>query len=276
MQISSICSSLISFIRTRHHFPFPLRFTRCHHKDNSFSSSNANGGSICSIIGSHGHCGFGVLPACYSFLSMPSASIIGITSTNTRYSRRRRSRFAVVSASGGCLERFTERAIKAVIYSQREAKELGRDMVFPQHLLLGLIAEEEDHRYRFVQEGFLGSGISLQQARDAVCTIWHRYHHNPADTKSTISTASLPFSISTKRVFEAAVHHSRISSHHFIAPEHISIALFTVDDGSAARVITRYVLSFFHFSSQCKYSLNHYWMFLLFVESNVSDAHSII
>ncbi|KAF5469689.1 hypothetical protein F2P56_013742 [Juglans regia] len=238
MQMSSICSPLISFTRSRHHFSFPLQFTR-HQHHNSFSSYNANGVNICSIIGSHGPCGFGVLPAYYSFLSRPSSSIIGITSTTTRSSRRKRSRFAVVSASGGGLERFTERAIKAVIYSQREAKELGRDMVFPQHLLLGLIAEdEEDHRYHSVHEGFLGSGISLQQARDVVCTIWHHPHQDPADTKSTIAIASLPFSISTKLVFEAAVHHSRISSHHFIAPEHISIALFTLDDGSAARVIT--------------------------------------
>ncbi|XP_040997591.1 chaperone protein ClpD, chloroplastic isoform X2 [Juglans microcarpa x Juglans regia] len=238
MQMSSICSPIISFTRTRHHFPFQLQFTR-HQHHNSFSSYNANGVSICSIIGSHGPCGFGVLPAYYSFLSRPSSSIIGITSTTARSSRRKRSRFAVVSASGGGLERFTERAIKAVIYSQREAKELGRDMVFPQHLLLGLIAEdEEDHRYHSVHEGFLGSGISLQQARDVVCTIWHHPHQDPADTNSTIAIASLPFSISTKRVFEAAVHHSRISSHHFIAPEHISIALFTLDDGSAARVIT--------------------------------------
>ncbi|KAG2668600.1 hypothetical protein I3760_15G167500 [Carya illinoinensis] len=238
MQMSSICSPLISFTRTRHHFPVPLQFTR-HQHHNSFSSYNANGVRICSIIGSHGPCGFGVPPAYYSFLSLPSSSIIGITSATTRSIRRKRSRFAVVSASEGGLERFTERAIKAVIYSQREAKEHGRDMVFPQHLLLGLIAEdEEDHRYHSVHEGFLGSGISLQQARDAVCTIWHHPHQDPVDTNSTIAIASLPFSISTKRVFEAAVHHSRISSHHFIAPEHISIALFTLDDGSAARVIT--------------------------------------
>ncbi|KAG6676849.1 hypothetical protein I3842_15G170700 [Carya illinoinensis] len=238
MQMSSICSPLISFTRTRHHFPVPLQFTR-HQHHNSFSSYNANGVRICSITGSHGPCGFGVPPAYYSFLSLPSSSIIGITSATTRSIRRKRSRFAVVSASEGGLERFTERAIKAVIYSQREAKEHGRDMVFPQHLLLGLIAEdEEDHRYHSVHEGFLGSGISLQQARDAVCTIWHHPYQDPVDTNSTIAIASLPFSISTKRVFEAAVHHSRISSHHFIAPEHISIALFTLDDGSAARVIT--------------------------------------
>jgi ATP-dependent Clp protease ATP-binding subunit ClpC len=142
----------------------------------------------------------------------------------------------VVSAGAGGLEPFTERAIKAVIYSQREAKALGKDMVFPQHLLLGLIAEEEEHHFHSLQHGFLGSGISLHKARDTVRTIWHHHHHVNVPTNS----AAVPFSISTKRVFEAALHYSRTMSQHFIAPEHISMALFTLDDGSAARVLMRY------------------------------------
>ncbi|KAL5791631.1 hypothetical protein ACOSP7_000225 [Xanthoceras sorbifolium] len=64
-------------------------------------------------------------------------------------------------------EHFTERAIKAVIFSQREAKLLGRDMVFTRHLLLGLIAEDRHPR------GFLESGITIDKAREAVHTIWH-------------------------------------------------------------------------------------------------------
>ncbi|XP_030937196.1 chaperone protein ClpD, chloroplastic-like isoform X2 [Quercus lobata] len=172
--------------------------------------------------------------------------------TTTIRRRRRKYGIGVVSASAssssssssnGGLEPFTERAIKAIMYSQREAKALGREMVFTQHLLLGLIAEDEEHHlhlqhhyhYHYEQQGFLGSNITLHMARDAVRNIWH----HPHPTASNSSSAALPFSISTKRVFEAALHYSRTMAHHFIAPEHISIALFTVDDGSATRLLYR-------------------------------------
>ena len=138
-------------------------------------------------------------------------------------------------------ERFTERAIKAVIFSQREAKALGRNMVFTQHLLLGLVAEDRS------LDGFLGSGITIDDARDAVRNIWHDYNDSsiisgiPSSQTSVASSTDVPFSISTKRVFEAAIEYSRTMGYNFIAPEHIAIGLFTVDDGSAGRVLKRCV-----------------------------------
>ncbi|OMO52318.1 Chaperonin ClpA/B [Corchorus olitorius] len=139
-------------------------------------------------------------------------------------------------------ERFTERAIKAVILSQREAKSLGKDMVFTQHLLLGLIGEDRD------PNGFLGSGIKIEKAREVVRSIWQSSSLDSGEDTSSgsgkqegsvVSSTDVPFSISTKRVFEAAVEYSRTMGYNFIAPEHIAIGLFTVDDGSAGRVLKR-------------------------------------
>ncbi|KAL5700481.1 hypothetical protein ACHQM5_025918 [Ranunculus cassubicifolius] len=135
-------------------------------------------------------------------------------------------------------ERFTERAIKAVVFSQREAKTLGKKMVFTQHLLLGLVAEDRD------PEGFLGSGITIQQARDAVKEIW-----NDESEEDGTSSTDIAFSVSSKRVFDAAHEYSRSMGYNFIAPEHIAIGLFTVDDGSAARVIKRLGAKLNHLAS---------------------------
>lgn len=181
--------------------------------------------------------------------SFSSSSLFGVPISYSRsfISRRgsplsRGRRLSISSA----FERFTERAINAVIYSQREAKALGRDMVFTQHLLLGLVKEDRS------PAGFLDSGMTIDQARDAVRKIW--YHREggsvvvktPANAISPASAGAsltfsthVPFSISTKRVFEAAVEYSKTMGHNFIAPEHISISLFTVDDGSAGRVLKR-------------------------------------
>lgn len=113
-------------------------------------------------------------------------------------------------------------------------------MVFPQHLLLGLITESGGD-----PDGFLGSGIDIEVAREVVRSIWKveeksddgdSDHQGSGDSRKA---ADLPFSISTKRVFEAAVEYSRTMGYNFIAPEHISVGLFTVDDGSAGRVLKR-------------------------------------
>lgn len=151
------------------------------------------------------------------------------------------------------------------MFSQKEAKGLGKDMVFTQHLLLGLVAEDRS------PDGFLGSGITIDKAREAVRSIWtdddnsaaaadnsdsgveaSRSENSGASSSSSSST-HIPFSISSKRVFEAAVEYSRSMGHNFIAPEHISIGLFTVDDGSADRVFKRY--SFLLSQSICEQNM---------------------
>ncbi|CAI0417328.1 unnamed protein product [Linum tenue] len=154
---------------------------------------------------------------------------------SSRSSRlRKKGRNFTVSA---VFERFTERAIKAVIFSQREARALGQDVVSAQHLLLGLVAEDRD------PSGFLGSGITIDKAREVVSDIWQDgTDKDPTSTsteKGVKSSTDMPFSTGTKLVFEAAVEYSRTMKHKFIAPEHIAIGLLTIDDGSAGRVLKR-------------------------------------
>eukprot|EP00262_Sarcandra_glabra_P006825 TRINITY_DN1937_c0_g1_i1.p1 TRINITY_DN1937_c0_g1~~TRINITY_DN1937_c0_g1_i1.p1 ORF type:complete len:935 (+),score=186.36 TRINITY_DN1937_c0_g1_i1:195-2999(+) len=127
-------------------------------------------------------------------------------------------------------ERFTERAIKAVMFSQREAKRLGDDMVLTQHLLLGLVAEDRS------PNGYLGSEISIELARGKVRSIWNGKDSGENYESATAAT-DIAFSVSSKLVFEAAVEYSKNLGHNFIAPEHISVGLFTVDDGNAGRVL---------------------------------------
>ncbi|KAF7840202.1 chaperone protein ClpD, chloroplastic [Senna tora] len=151
--------------------------------------------------------------------------------------KMRKKRVLTVSA---VFEKFTERAIKAILFSQREAQALGKEVVFNQHLLLGLIAEEATS-----PDGFLASGITLDKAREVVRSIWHSSStgttNDGGDNKKAVSVPfhHVPFSINAKRVFEAAVEYSKSLGHNFIAPEHIAVALFKVDDGNAYHVLKR-------------------------------------
>ncbi|XP_042033171.1 chaperone protein ClpD, chloroplastic-like [Salvia splendens] len=167
-----------------------------------------------------------------SYFGLSLAQNCGFNRNNAgALKKTRRRSFFVVS---GIFEKFTERSIKAVMFSQREAKAMGKDMVYTQHLLLGLVAEDR------ASGGFLGSGITVDAARAAVRSLWEEDNHNDGSLQqSETSATDVPFSASTKRVFEAAVDYSRTMGYNYIAPEHIAVGLFTIDDGNANRVLKR-------------------------------------
>src|SRR6266852_4252087 len=61
-------------------------------------------------------------------------------------------------------ERFTERARQVVVLAQDEARLLGHDHVGTEHLLLGLVREEEGVAARTLQS----LGVELSKVRTAV------------------------------------------------------------------------------------------------------------
>ncbi|RZC07822.1 chaperone protein ClpD, chloroplastic-like [Glycine soja] len=180
----------------------------------------------------------------YSSLSFLVSQRKGFTLTSLspiRTNKKRRRASLRVSA---VFERFTERAIKAIVLSQREAKALGSELVYTQHLLLGLIAEEDRST-----DGFLASGVTVEKAREVVRSVWLRNGSARAgsgaaragvdDDGSKASATQVPFSVNAKRVFEAAFEYSKSLGHKFVGPEHITVGLVKVDDGSVSRVLYR-------------------------------------
>ena len=126
-------------------------------------------------------------------------------------------------------ERFTERAIKAVMEGQSEAKTMGRPEVLPEHLLLGLIAE--DTRFNSGQGpasgGFYGATqITLESAREAALVVLGGAGKKSSGApKKASGGGEVPFSLTSKRVFEAALGEAERLGHNFISPEHLALAL---------------------------------------------------
>ena len=151
--------------------------------------------------------------------------------------RRGRARRAVVVRA--VFERFTERAVKAVVLSQREARGLGEPAVAPRHLFLGLVAEDRS------SGGFLSSGINIERAREACRGI--AAARDDADSAAAPSSSrpgsgldtDVPFSATAKQVFDVAVVLSKNMGASFISPEHLAIALFTLDDPTTNNLLRR-------------------------------------
>merc|ERR1719396_260977 len=125
-------------------------------------------------------------------------------------------------------ERFTERAIKAVMEGQSEAKTMGRPEVLPEHLLLGVIAE--DARFNQGQGpaagGFYGAAqITLESSREAALVVLGGVTSKKSPKPQASGGGEVPFSLTSKRVFEAALGEAERLGHNFISPEHLVLAL---------------------------------------------------
>jgi ATP-dependent Clp protease ATP-binding subunit ClpC len=122
-------------------------------------------------------------------------------------------------------ERFTERARQAVIAAGDEARELGHGHIGSEHLLLGLLHEQEGVAAR----ALASSGISLADTRRAVS----RY----VPTEGQPSHGQLPITPRGKQILERADEESRSLGNNYVGTEHLLLALADVDDGVAMKIL---------------------------------------
>ena len=114
-------------------------------------------------------------------------------------------------------ERFTDRARRAVVLSQEVAKELDHDYIGTEHLLLGFIRDENNVAAKSLEH----FGVTY----DAVVAVVGK-----GDQRST---GHIPFSIRAKLALELALRQALHIGHHYIAPEHILLALIQQGEGVA-------------------------------------------
>ena len=125
------------------------------------------------------------------------------------------------------LERFTDQARRVIVLAQEEARMLNHDRIGTEHLLLGLIHEDQG----VPTEALESLGISLEAVRRQVEEITGRGRGAPS--------GHIPFMTPTKAVLERSLREALQLGHDYIGTEHILLALTREDDGTAAQVLTR-------------------------------------
>jgi ATP-dependent Clp protease ATP-binding subunit ClpC len=124
-------------------------------------------------------------------------------------------------------ERFTDRAQRAVVLAQEEAKRLNHNHIGTEHILLGLIHEGEG-----VAAASLESlGISLEAVRQQVEGIISQGRVAP--------TGAMPYTPRAKKVLELSLREALQLGHHHIGTEHILLGLIREGRGAAAQVLVR-------------------------------------
>lgn len=123
-------------------------------------------------------------------------------------------------------ERFTERARKVVVLAQEEAARLRHGYVGTEHLLLGLIREEEG----VAAQSLRACGVALGEARGRVEAI---VGYGEEDDPS-----QMPFTQRSKRVLELALREAQDLRHDHIGTEHLLLGLLAEGGGIAAAALS--------------------------------------
>ncbi len=121
--------------------------------------------------------------------------------------------------------RFTERAQRALIYSQEEARNLGHNYVGTEHLLLGLLREDEGAAAQVLK----GLGIDIEKIREQIESLVGKGNFN--------FTEGFGYTPRTKRIMELSFYEARNIGHNYVGTEHLLLALIREGEGVAARVL---------------------------------------
>ena len=121
-------------------------------------------------------------------------------------------------------ERFTERARQVVVLAQEEARTLKHNYIGTEHILLGLLREEEGLAARVLES----LDITVERVRAQVVRI--------VGSGEEVTSGQIPFTPRAKKVLELALREALSLGHNYIGTEHVLLALVR-GDGAAHDVL---------------------------------------
>src|SRR5688500_13552611 len=122
-------------------------------------------------------------------------------------------------------ERFTERARQVVVLAQEEARTLKHNYIGTEHILLGLLREEEGLAARVLES----LDITVERVRAQVVRI--------VGSGEEVTSGQSPFTPRAKKVLELALREALSLGHNYIGTEHILLGLVRENEGVAARIL---------------------------------------
>lgn len=127
-------------------------------------------------------------------------------------------------------ERFSEEARQVVVLAQEEARGLWHNYIGTEHLLLGLLREED--RVDDPAKPLSSLGVTLEGARERVVRIVGRGEEE--------SAGQIPFTPRAKKVLELALREALSFGHNWIGPEHILFGIAVENEGVASRILLEF------------------------------------
>jgi ATP-dependent Clp protease ATP-binding subunit ClpA len=133
-------------------------------------------------------------------------------------------------------ERFTERARQVVVLAQEQSLTLGHDHIGTEHILLGLLGEQEGLAGRVL--------VSLGLTQELVCAqvvrIVGSSEQAGGERAAGARARQVPFMPDAKRALELALREALGLGHDYIGTEHLLLGLVREDEGLAVRLLREF------------------------------------
>lgn len=124
-------------------------------------------------------------------------------------------------------ERFTDRARRVVVLAQEEARLLQHNYIGTEHLLLGLLTEQQG----IAGQTLTALDIDSEKARQQIEEMIGKGPQPP--------TGHIPFTPRAKKVMELALREALQLGHNYIGTEHILLGLIREGEGVAAQILVQ-------------------------------------
>ena len=125
------------------------------------------------------------------------------------------------------IERFTEKAFKVIILAQEEAFTTKHEKLYPEHILLGLMREESGLSAKLLK----GSGLTIDILREKIKKT------SIKNAEPVISSESLPFSPSVKKVIREAWYEVQSVGAYYVTPENLFMCLLREENASVVDIL---------------------------------------
>ena len=112
-----------------------------------------------------------------------------------------------------------------VVLAQEEARTLKHNYIGTEHILLGLLREEEGLAARVLES----LDITVERVRAQVVRI--------VGSGEEVTSGQIPFTPRAKKVLELALREALRLGHNYIGTEHILLGLVRENEGVAARIL---------------------------------------
>ncbi len=121
--------------------------------------------------------------------------------------------------------RFTESAQRALNGSLLAASELGHSYIGSEHILLGLLGEEDSMAAKVLSD----HGVSADRVREVIVSI--------AGQGEATNVSPADMTPRTKKIIEASAYEALRSGQNYIGTEHLLLALLAESDSVAVRIL---------------------------------------
>ena len=126
-------------------------------------------------------------------------------------------------------ERFSDRARRAIVHAQEEARLLNHDYIGTEHILLGLLAERAGVAARALDS----LNVTLEAAREQVREIVGQ------GSQEQGQRGHIPFTPRAKKVLELSLRESLSLRSEIIGTEHLLLGLIAEGDGVGSQILER-------------------------------------